>query len=150
MTRTPSEYRLLPTFILLIVGVGTARLILTLVGVGNESVRFASMTAVILAGIVWFGSHPTAWRSRVWIAYALILPYALIETLGLGLTWITGIPTIFQAPEYSMGATIRVHFIGHLVGGLTWEPLSAFVILTVLAWLFRLALRTGSPASGLC
>lgn len=150
MTRAPSEYRLLPTFVLLILGVGTARLILTLAGVGNESVRVASMTAVILAGIIWFGSRPTAWRSRLWISYALILPYMLIETLGLGVTWISGIPTIFHAPEYSMGTTIRAHFIGHLVGGLTWEPFGLFVILTVLTWLFRLARRNGSPSSGLC
>lgn len=150
MTRPLPEYRHLPTFVLLILGVGTARLLLTLAGVDNESVRFASMTAVILAGIIWFGSRPTSWRSRLWISYALILPYMLIETVGLGLTWISGMPTIFQAPEYSMNATIRVHFIGHLVGGLTWEPLGVFVILTLLAWVFRLARRGESPSSGLC
>jgi hypothetical protein len=150
MNRAPSEYRYLRTFVLLTLGVGTARLILTLAGVRNESVRFASMTTVILAGIVWYGSRPTAWRSRLWISYALILPYMLIETVALGLTLVYGIPTIFQAPEYSMGTPIRTHFLGHVVGGLTWEPFGVFVILTALSWVFRLARRNGSSSSGLC
>jgi hypothetical protein len=37
-----------------------------------------------------------------------------------------------------MGTSIGVHFVGHLIGGLTWEPMTLFAILTVLASLFRL------------
>jgi hypothetical protein len=144
MTTDPSRPRYLATFVVLILGVGTARLILTLAGAEDESTRFASMTAVIVAGIVWFGSQPTGWRSRLWISYALIVPYMLVETVGLGLTWISGRQTIFHAPAYSMGTTIEIHFLGHLVGGLTWEPLIVFAILSVLAGLFRLARGTRS------
>lgn len=136
------EYRYLPAFVLLILGVGAARLILTVAGVGDSLTRLASMTVVILAGIVWFGSLQTTWKQRMLIAYALILPYMLIETAGLGYTWISGQATIFQSPAYSMGTTIEVHFFGHLIGGLTWEPLGVFAILTLLAFVFRLARAT--------
>jgi len=138
MSTSRGVYALLPTFMLLILGVGAARLILTLTGVQDELTRYASMTAAIAAGIVWFGSMATSWRQRIMISYALIAPYVLIEIAGLGYTWVSGRETIFHAPEYSMGTSIGVHFAGHLIGGLTWEPMALFAILTVLASLFRL------------
>lgn len=123
----------------MILGVGSARFILTVVGVEDQLTRYASMTGVILAGVVWFGSIPTDWRQRMRIAYALIIPYMLVETLGLGYTWIYEVETIFHAPEYNMGTTLGLHLVGHILGGLTWEPLGVFAMMTVLAWIFRLA-----------
>jgi len=138
VSRPASPYAYLPAFVLLTLGVGTARFVLTVAGVEDGLTRFASMTAVILAGIVWFGSFPTNWRQRLLIAYVLIAPYMLVEAAGLGYTWISGKQTIFHAPEYSMGTTIGQHFAGHILGGLTWEPLGVFAIMTLLAWLIRL------------
>ena len=67
----------------------------------------------------------------------------IIEVLALGYTWLTGQQTIFHAAEYSMGFSIMWHtWLGHLVGGLTWEPLTLFVLMEVI-WA---DLRCGGPA----
>src|SRR5439155_2831270 len=68
-------------------------------------------------------------KERLKAAYLLILPYMTIEVLALGYTWASGRQTIFHAQEYSFGTSIMVHTIGHLVGGLTWEPLFGFVVM---------------------
>lgn len=134
-------YTALPLFVVMIAGVGSARFVLSVVGVADRLTRYASMTVVIMAGVIWFGSIPTTWRQRLMIAYGLILPYMVIETTGLGYTWIFGQPTIFQAPEYSMGTTVPIHLAGHLIGGLTWEPLSIFAMMSLLAWIFGITRR---------
>jgi len=134
--RTPTA--LLPLFVTMIVGVGAARFVLTVVGVSDPLTRYASMTAVILAGVVWFGSMTLGWRERMRVAYSLILPYALVEIAGRGYTFYSGRYTIFHAPEYSMGTSLRQHLLGHAIGGLTWEPLGVFAVMSVLAWIFRL------------
>ena len=59
-----------------------------------------------------------------------------IEVLALGYTWATSHPTIFHAAEYSMGFSIAVHTIGHLVGGLTWEPLFGFLIMEMIWFIY--------------
>lgn len=129
----------LPVFVLLILGVGAARFVLSFAGVGNELVRYASMTAVIVAATVWFGSRPTLWRRRLRISYALVIPYMLVETAGLGYTWLSGRETIFQAPEYALDFAIEWHLLGHVAGGLTWEPFTVFAIMSVLSWAIGIA-----------
>jgi hypothetical protein len=136
MNRARTE---LPVFVLLILGVGAARFALTMAGVADDLTRYASMTLVIGAGIVWFGSLPTGWRERMQISYALILPYMLVETAALGYTWLSGRETIFHAPEYALGWSIGGHLLGHLAGGLTWEPLGVFAIMSALSWVISTA-----------
>jgi hypothetical protein len=114
-----------------IVVVGLLRFALTVSGVSNEVTRFASMTVVILAGCVYFGTRELPWRDMLRMSYLLILPYMTIETAALGYTWATGRPTIFHAAGYSLGAPIALHFWGHVLGGLTWEPLSLFLVMAL-------------------
>ena len=121
-----------------ILSVGIFRLVLTLSEVPNAITRYASMSAVILIGIVYYGVMRITWRQRIRAAYLLILPYMAIELLALGSAWATGRETIFHAPEYSLNTTVPIHFVGHLIGGLTWEPLLIFVAMQLLG-----ALRTG-------
>ena len=64
--------------------------------------------------------------SRLRIAYSLIAPYMLVETAGIGYTWWTGNHTIFHAIPYTFGTSIELHFWGHVIGGVTWEPLFIF------------------------
>jgi hypothetical protein len=111
--------------------VGLIRFALTASGAPNQITRFASMTVVILAGCVYFGTLQLPWRDLVKVSYLLILPYMAIETAALGYTWATGRPTIFHAREYSFGMPVSLHFWGHVVGGLTWEPLSLFLVMLV-------------------
>ena len=122
-------------FIGTILFVGIFRLVLTLSEVPNAITRYASMSAVILIGIVYYGVMRITWRERIHAAYLLILPYMAIELVALGYAWATGRETIFHAPEYSFNTTIPLHFVGHLIGGLTWEPLMIFVPMQLLGLL---------------
>jgi len=79
-------------------------------------------------------------KDRLKAAYLLILPYMIIEALALGYTWASGRSTIFHTAEYSFGMGIVPHFFGHLVGGLTWEPLSVFLIMEII-WLIYMGGR---------
>jgi hypothetical protein len=124
-------------FMAVIASVGLVRFGLTLAGVSNDVVKYVSMTAVIAVGTVYYGVTLATWRERMKAAYLLILPYMCVELLALGYGWMTGRPTIFHTPEYSFNTTVPVHFIGHLVGGLTWEPLMLFVIMQVVAIVMR-------------
>ncbi len=60
------------------------------------------------------------------------MPYMTIEVLALSYTWAAGRATIFHAPEYSLGMSIGLHTFGHLLGGLTWEPLSVFLLMELI------------------
>ncbi len=122
------------TFAGAILLMGGLRFALTMAGVPNSTTRFASMTAVIFAGTSYFAWTTTGWRERLQAAYALLIPYMLVEVGALGYTWLSGVPTIFHAQEYSFGVRVASHFWGHLIGGLTWEPLSVFILMTLIAW----------------
>jgi hypothetical protein len=120
------------SFIATIFGVGGLRFILTVAGLPNSTVRYVSMTAAIAAGAVYFAIRTKTHKERLYATYLLILPYMIIEVLALGYTWLTGQQTIFHAAEYSMGIGIMGHTLGHLVGGLTWEPLTLFVLMEII------------------
>jgi hypothetical protein len=113
--------------------VGAIRFALSVAGAPNSVVKYVSMTAVILAAAIYFSFARETWRERMKAAYFLILPYMVVEVFALGFDWATGIRTIFHTPEYSFRMSLPVHFFGHLIGGLTWEPLSLFVLMQVLS-----------------
>ena len=118
-------------FIAAIVAAGVIRFVLSVAGLPNSSVKYVSMTVVILAGAVYFAITTPTHRGRLKAAYLLILPYLVVEVLALAYTWITGHGTIFHTPEYSFGYGIAAHTLGHLIGGLTWEPLTLFILMEV-------------------
>ena len=121
-------------FIAAITAMGVLRFALTAAGLPDSVVKYASMTVFITIGAVYFAIVSTTHKERLKAAYLLILPYMLIEVLALGYTWYTGNPTIFHAKEYSFGVGIGWHTIGHLIGGLTWEPLAVFLVMEIV-WL---------------
>ena len=118
-------------FITAILAVGVIRLLLSLAGLPNSTVKYASMTVIILAGAVYFSVTTRTHMGRLKDAFFLILPYLIVEVLALAYTWLSGRPTIFHAEEYSLGYGIAAHTTGHLVGGLTWEPLALFVVMEI-------------------
>jgi len=124
-------------FMASIVLVGLVRFCLTAAGTPDEISRYASMTAVIVAGCVYFGVAGLSWKDLVKVSYLLILPYMAIELGGIGYTWATGKTTIFHVPQYSFGMPADVHFFGHLVGGLTWEPLALFLVMLIVGAISR-------------
>jgi hypothetical protein len=97
------------------------------------------MTGVILIGCVYFAWRTRDWRQRLVTSYALVAPYMLVEAVGIGHSWTTGTETIFHREPYTLGTSIGVPFWGHVVGGLTWEPWALFLLMCLLAWVFRMA-----------
>jgi len=127
-------------FIAAIAAMGVARFTLDRMGMSRDVVKYFSMSAIILAGTIYFAFTTKTHKERLKSAYFLILPYMVVEVLALGYTWATEQQSIFHAAEYSFGTSAGVHTIGHLVGGLTWEPLSVFVVMEIL-WLPTLLFR---------
>jgi hypothetical protein len=123
-------------FMAAIAVMGVIRFALTIAGVADSIVKFASMTAVIAVGMVYFAIASGTHKERLKDAYLLILPYMIIEVAALGYTWASGRQTIFHAKEYSLGFGVGPHTLGHLVGGLTWEPLSIFVLMEILWFIY--------------
>src|SRR5688500_17499054 len=119
------------TFIAVIVVVGALRFVLTVAGFPNSTARYASMTFVIIVGAIYLAPNSSTHVERLKLAYLLILPYMIVEVAALLYTGIADVPTIFHAPEYSINTTIRQHTLGHLVGGVTWEPALLFIFMEV-------------------
>ena len=119
-------------FIVAIAAMGVIRFALNIGGVPNDIVKYFSMTAVMILGSIYFAIATATHKERLKAAYFLVFPYMTIEVLALGYTWASGRQTIFHAAEYSMGFSLPVHTIGHLVGGLTWEPLFGFLMMELI------------------
>ena len=118
--------------IIAIAVVGVIRFALDAEGVPKDVVRYFSMSAIMIVGAVYFAIATSTHKERLKAAYLLVMPYMTIEVAALSYTWITGRQTIFHAPEYSLGTSIGVHTLGHLVGGFTWEPLLGFVFMEII------------------
>jgi len=61
-------------FIGLIAAIGVIRFVLTVAGVSNSVVKYASMTVIIIAGSLYFGIASSTHKERLKAAYLLILP----------------------------------------------------------------------------
>lgn len=122
--------------------VGLARLGLSLMGLPDQSVRWLAMTAVALAGTVYYGVrvHTSGFGS-----YKQLLPLVTtqnvlahsIAIVGILLA-MAGLPNIFAAPEYS-GAFVRMqwaHALAHVVVGMgvfslvAWGVASLVLLIT--------------------
>ena len=120
-------------FIVTIAVMGVVRFILDASGLPEDVVKYFSMTAIMIIGSLYFAIATATHKERLKASYLLIMPYMTVEVIALGYTWATGHQTIFHAAEYSMGTSIGVHTLGHLIGGFTWEPLIGFVAME-LVW----------------
>jgi hypothetical protein len=123
-------------FMLATLGMGVLRFGLTIAGSPDAMVKYASMTVILIAGFCYFAITCHLRKERLKAAYLLILPYMIVEVAALSYTWATGHATIFHAPQYSFGTGIGLHTLGHLVGGLTWEPLFGFVIMEIVRFIY--------------
>jgi hypothetical protein len=138
-------------FIAAILVMGVIRFVLTIVGLPNSVVKYASMSVIIAAGAIYFAIASSTNKERLKNAYLLILPYMIVEVAALGFTWATGRETIFHAAEYSFGSGIALHTAGHFIGGLTWEPLFLFLVMEIVWGIYalgrRLFLRPGPTSA---
>lgn len=138
LQRTPMK-----GFIATIFALGVVRFVLTMAGLPDEIVKFSSMTVAIMAGTIYFALSTGTHKERLKASYLLLLPYMIIEVAALGYTWASGHQTIYHSHDYSFGMPIAYHTLGHLVGGLTWEPLSVFLLMEIIWAISRLFRKSG-------
>ena len=120
-------------FLILILVVGLARLCLSLAGAPMGAVKFASMTVLMLLGLIYYSVrvHTSGFGSYKQLLPVLALPVILINLITISaivLAIETGKDNIFTAPEFSPGRTSGrtwAHVGGHLV---------AMVVLPFVLW----------------
>jgi hypothetical protein len=145
MNSTPLlQRRSMKLFIAAIITLGVIRFVLTVAGLPDSIVKFSSMTVAIMVGTIYFALTTDSHKERLKASYLLLIPYMIIEVAALGYTWATGHQTIFHAKEYSFDTPIAYHTLGHLVGGLTWEPLSVFLLMEIVWGISVLFRRRGT------
>jgi len=120
-------------FLILVLVVGLARLILSLLGAPNSTAKFISITVVLLLGMVYYSVtvYTSGFGSYKQLLPVLALPVILgtcIVISGIVLAIMTGKDNIFSAPEYSPGG----------VDGKTWGHVGghvvAMIILPLILW----------------
>lgn len=122
-----SEYVAFAKIVLAAVAIiGVLRLVLSLAGVPDATVKWISMTVVVLLGALYLGVQVS--RSGFG-TYRHLLPMMVLQSavangiaaLGILVAILTGRSNIFTAPEYSPGGAgaTWLHFGAHIVLGLT-------------------------------
>jgi hypothetical protein len=119
-------------FIAAIFVLGVIRFLLTVTGVPDAIVKFSSMTVAIAAGTIYFALTTDTHKERLRASFLLLIPYMIIEIAALGYSWVSGHQNIFHSHDYSFGMPISYHTLGHLVGGVTWEPLAVFLLMEII------------------
>ena len=108
-------------FLVLILAVGLVRLGLSLAGLPDSSVRWASMNVPLWLGTFACGvaAHRTGfggYRQLLPLVFVLLLPLHAVALLGIGLA-AAGHPNILAAPEYGGQVGPARHAAAHLTLG---------------------------------
>ena len=118
--RKLSDYiRFQRVVLILVAVVGVLRLVLSLAGVPNGSVKWLSMTVIAAAAIFYYGVRV---YTSGFGSYKQILPLLVIQNtlvhgiviLGILLTIFTGRANIFTAPEYGGAINQWAHIGAHI------------------------------------
>ena len=120
---------------ILILVVGLLRLGLSLAGVSDSIVKWVSLTALSLVGIVYcgvqvprtgFGGYKHLLPLFVWQAATA----NIIIAAGIALGTLTGIQNIYSKPEYSgpLAGNPWLHAAGHLADGFIVGPLLGWLL----------------------
>jgi len=121
-------------FLIFIPLVGLLRLGLSLEGMPNSTVRWFSMTAVGLIGMVYFAIrvHTTGFGSYKQLLVIVAMQNLLaqmVAIVGILLAIVTGVGNIFSAPEFSFGGqNAWLHLASHVFVGTTVGALPPWAI----------------------
>ena len=151
-----SEYTAFARVMLAAIGIiGILRLVLSLAGVPNGTVRWLSMSVVVLLGVIYLGvqASKTGFGTYRHLLPLMVLQSGLanaIAALGILVSIFTGGINIFTAPEYSGGGPGNTwfHFGAHIVAGLVVFPVILWALssLTMLIAKKLGASQTKAPA----
>jgi hypothetical protein len=116
-------------FLFWVVVVGVARLGLSMAGVPNATVKFVSLSVLLLLGMIYYSVrvHTSGFGSYKQLLPVMALPVILTNLIiicAIVLAIGTGKDNIFSAPEYSGG-----------VDGKTWGHVGAHLIVMVVGTL---------------
>jgi hypothetical protein len=148
--KTLSEYFLFQrTIMILILAVGFVRLVSSLAGVSDSVVKWFSLTALGIVGIVYCGIQVPRTGFG---GYKHLLPLYvmqagtanLIIAGGIAISAITGKENIFSRPEYSgpMASNPWLHAAAHIVDGFIVGPLIGWLIGAAIMFV---VLKVGRP-----
>jgi hypothetical protein len=153
--RRVSDYaRFARVFLVLIVVVGLVRLALSLGGVPTQVARWASVTALIWLGTIYFAVrvHTSGFGS-----YRQLLPIFVLQAVAaqvvivpaIVLAIVTGRDNIFSLPEFAFGGDGKtwVHVAAHLFLGTTVGPLIGWVVGCVVLFVTKKTTRNQTTAS---
>ena len=120
-------------FLILVLVVGLARLILSLLGAPNSKARFLSITVVFLLGMLYYSVrvYTSGFGSYKQLLPVLALPVILgncIVITGIVIAIVTGKDNIFSAPEFSPGKVDGKNW-GHVGGHIV-----AMIVLPLILW----------------
>jgi hypothetical protein len=129
-------------FLIFVLVVGLARLGLSLGGAPDSTVKFASMTVLMLLGLIYYSVrvHTSGFGSYQQLLPVLAFPVILMNLItiaGISLAIETGKDNIFSAPEFSPG-----RFTGHEVSGRTWTHVGGHV--AAMVWVSLVLWGVGS------
>jgi hypothetical protein len=143
MGKSLSEYFAFQRVILILIFiVGFARLGLSLAGFPTSTVKWISLTALALVGIVYCAIEVprTGFGSYKHLIPLFLMQAGLANLIiagGIALSAVTGTPNIYSAPEYSGVANPWLHALGHLIDGFVVGPLLGWIIGAPLMFIAR-------------
>ena len=139
--------------LLLILVVGIARLALSLAGVQNSAVKWLSISATLLIGLVYFSIrvYTTGFGSYKQLLPVLFLQGVVSQAIviaGIVIAIETHKDNIFSAPEYSGGGDGKtwLHVVAHFIVMII-SPLVAWLVGSAIMWVTKkVAPKGGAPA----
>ncbi len=146
-----SEYvRFQRVILWLILGVGLARLVLSLAGLPNDIVKLLSMTVVTLAGVFYCGIRvpQTGFGSYRHLLPLLFLQDLLANTIAIFgiLLARLGLQNIYAANEYGGNVRTRYHVLGH-VAVMIVAPLVTWLVAALVMWVTKKVSSRPAPAT---
>jgi len=146
-----AEYvRFSKVFWILIAVTGVTRLILSLAGAPNTTVKWFSMTAIAWIAVFYFAirAHTSGfgtYRHLLPIFAILNLTDQVIAIAGILIAIVTGTDNIFSAPEYAFGADGKTwfHLGAHVVVGTTVGTLIPWITACLIMFISTKLLRDG-------
>jgi hypothetical protein len=136
-----SEYvRFQRVILWLILGVGLARLVLSLAGLPNDTVKLLSMTVIALAGVFYYGIRVPltgfgGYRHLLPLLFLQGLLANAIAILGILLARF-GLQNIYAANEYGGNLRTRYHVLGHVAVTIV-APLVIWLVAALIMWVTK-------------